>query len=204
MAVPTPLFVWHDDKTHHKVDLAAGETEDQYLLLRPNWNLISTRMQPPVPLIEIVLQSIAGKYCIVLAQMGIYDCNVPASFRSLKEIQAGKGYYTQITGGASVNLVIEGVPLAVDTPLPLQKGLNWVGYLPSEKLPIATALQSISSQLLLVADGQGRIYDPAVPNFSTLKEMLPGEGYRFGLKRPPRSPTRSQPQPQPWSLTVRG
>jgi len=177
MAVPTPLLTWQDNKTRQRIDLAAGVTSDQYLLLRDKWNLISTRMTPPVPVLPIVLQSIAGKYCLVLGQRGIYDCTVPAAFQSLKGVEAGKAYYVKVEGGASVNLVIEGVPLAADAPLALEKGLNWVGYLPAGKLPIGAALQSISAPLVQVADGQGRIYDPAEPGFSNLLEMTPGHGY---------------------------
>ncbi|MCL4826494.1 MAG: hypothetical protein KJZ95_03950 [Caldilinea sp.] len=182
MAVPTPQFTWQDNKTRTSINLAAGVTQSQYALLRPNWNLLSTRMAPPVPLLEIVFRSIAGKYCLVLGPRGIFDCTLPAGFQSLKEIAPGKAYYTRITGGASVNLVVEGVPQAADTPLALERGLNWVGYLPTAKQPVATALQSISSQLLQAADGQGRIYDPALPGFSTLQELLPGQGYLLHLR----------------------
>ncbi|MBX2998770.1 MAG: hypothetical protein KF893_09700 [Caldilineaceae bacterium] len=181
IAVPTPLLTWQDNKTRTRINLEAGITISQYLLLRPNWNLLSTRMTPPVPLLSIVFQSIAEKYCQVLGPRGIYDCTVPASFQSLKEIAPGKAYYTKINGGASVNMVIEGVPLSADTPIPLERGLNWVGYLPSVKLPIATALSSISAQLVQVADGQGQIYDPAEPDFNNLLEMMPGHGYLIHL-----------------------
>lgn len=182
MAVPTPQFTWQDNKTRTRSDLAAGVTQSQYTLLRPNWNLLSTRMTPPVPLLEIAFRSIAGKYCLVLGPRGVFDCNLPAGFQSLKEIAPGKAYYTRITGGASVNLVVEGVPQAADTPLALERGLNWVGYLPTAKQPVATALQSISGQLLQAADGQGLIYDPAEPGFSTLLELTPGQGYLLHLR----------------------
>lgn len=181
MAVQTPRLDWQDTKTRTRVDLAAGVTASQYMLLRPNWNLSSTRMTAPVPLLEIVLRSIAGKYCMVLGQRGVYDCNLAAGFQSLKEVDAAKAYYVKVTGGASVNLVVEGVPVAADTPLALARGLNWVGYLPTAGQPVATALQRISPQLLKAADGQGRIYDPAEPGFSTLLELLPGQGYLLHL-----------------------
>ncbi|PDV97123.1 CARDB domain-containing protein [Candidatus Chloroploca asiatica] len=181
MAVPTPQFTWQDNKTRTRIDLAAGITQSQYTLLRPNWNLVSTRMTPPVPLLDIVFRSIAGKYCLVLGARGIYDCNLPPGFQSLKEITPGKAYYTRITGGASVNLVVEGIPLSADTPITLERGLNWVGYLPTARQPVTTTLASINDQLLQVADGQGRIYDPAEPEFSTLQELVPGQGYLVHL-----------------------
>jgi hypothetical protein len=177
MAAPTPALTWHDDKNSHAITLATGAIADQYIPLRAGWNLFSTRMEPPVALIEIALQPLTGNYCLVLGERGIYDCNVPANFRSLTEVHAGIGYYTRIEGGASVNLLLSGVEQPVDSPLPLQAGLNWVGYLPAATLPITTALQSISGQLVRVADGNGGIYEPTNPTFSTLKQMTPGRGY---------------------------
>ena len=177
MAVPSEQLYWQDDKSRHRINLTAGDTRKQYLLLRPRWNLISTRMMPPVSLLELAFQSIAEKYCLVLGQNGIYDCNVPASFRGLREIAPGRGYYVKVEGDAGVNLVIEGMPAAANTALPLQKGLNWVGYLPAAKLPVATALQPIAGQLLQVTDGQARTYAPNDAGFNTLHELAPGEGY---------------------------
>lgn len=180
MAVASPLFTWQNDRDIHAVNLAAGQTQSQYSLLRPNWNLISTRMAPPVPLIEIALQSIAQKYCLVLGQEGIHDCSLPAPFRSLKDVEAGKAYYVRVEGGASVNLVMEGTPLAGDTAFNLEPGWNWVGYLPQSSLPIADALASIEGKLVRAANGAGQIYVPGL-SASTLTEMAPGQGYLLFL-----------------------
>ncbi|MEZ4730155.1 MAG: CARDB domain-containing protein [Caldilineaceae bacterium] len=177
MAKSTPALVWHDDKATHEITLAITNAPDQLILLQSGWNLFSFRVEPPVSLIDILLQPISGKYCKVLGERGIYDCNVPANFRSLKELQAGAGYYARIEGQTSVNLLINGVEQPADTPIALHPGLNWVGYLPTVTLPITTALQSIGEQLVQVADGQGHIYDPTKPTFSTLKKMTSGSGY---------------------------
>jgi hypothetical protein len=58
----------------------------------------------------------------------------------------------------------------------LHRGWNWIGYLPQATLPITQALGSIEGhyQRVLSLD---KTYDPALPGFSTLKEMRAGEGY---------------------------
>jgi len=176
-AVATPLFYWQDDKASHRVDLAAGRIEGQSIPLNPGWNLISFRVEPPGPLVSQVLNnSIEGQYDRVLGEMGIYVPDLPDVYNTLKELHSGEGYYLRLTGATSTNLLVAGLPQEADTPIPLHQGWNWIGYLPEAKLPVTQALQSIEShyQRVLSLD---KTYDPALPEFSTLQEMQPGEGY---------------------------
>ena len=133
LTVATPLLVWLDNKEPHQVNLAAGMTQSQAILLSDGWQIFSSYVEPPVPTLQTALQSIAGRYCRVLAETGIYDCNVPPQFQSLRELHGGQGYYIRLEGAASANLLIEGVPMAPDTPLPLHQGWNWIGYLPARR-----------------------------------------------------------------------
>jgi len=176
LAVATPALAWYDDKTPHQVHLAAGVTRSQAILVKPGWNLASFRVDPPAPLVDTVLHSIAGKYCRLLAESAIYDCNVPERFRTLRELHAAVGYYLRLEGSASATLLVEGVTVPVTTPLALHRGWNWTGYLPEISLPVTVALQSIAGQYLQVTDGS-KTYDPALPDFSTLTQLDPGKGY---------------------------
>lgn len=175
-AVATPLFYWQNDKASHPVDLNAATMDGQFILLNPGWNWLSLNLEPPTPLVAQAFSSINGRYDRVLGETGIYDTSLPPVFNSLKEIHAGSGYMMRITGSASVNLLAEGVSLPATTPIPLHQGWNWVGYLPTQTLPVADALQSITGQYQLVL-GQNGTYDPALPLFSTLQEMSAGNGY---------------------------
>lgn len=176
LAVSTPLFYWHDDHTPHRVDLAAGAIQGQSILLAPNWNLISFRVDPPVPLVDSVLSSIVGRYCRVLSETQIFDCGIPERFRTLKELHGGRGYYLRLEGSTSASLLVEGVPIPPTTPIDLHQGWNWAGYLPSASLSLTEALQSIEGSYRWVHSLK-KTYDPTLPEFSTLKEMRPGEGY---------------------------
>jgi hypothetical protein len=86
------------------------------------------------------------------------------------------GYWTHISSTATANLLVEGLAISVTTPITLHTGWNWIGYLPSMQLAITTALASIAGQYLLVTNGR-QTFDPALPAYSTLKQMTPGEGY---------------------------
>jgi len=175
-AVATPLFYWHDDKASHRVDLAGGSIEGQAILLNPGWNLISFRVEPPAPLVNQVLSNLGGRYDRVLGETGVYSPTLPDVYNTLKELHSKQGYYLRLTGSTSANLLVEGLPVAANSPIALHQGWNWIGYLPQATLPVTQALQSIAGlyQRVLSLD---KTYDPALPEFSTLKEMRSGEGY---------------------------
>ncbi|MCB0031612.1 MAG: hypothetical protein KDE28_27060, partial [Anaerolineales bacterium] len=204
-AVATPLFYWQDDKASHPVDLNAESMEGQFILLSPGWNWLSLNLEPPTPLVAQVYDSINGRYDRVLGESGIYDTSLPPVFNSLTEIHGGLGYMIRITETASVNLLVEGVSLPVTTPIPLHQGWNWVGYVPTQTLPIETALQSIAGQYQLVL-GQDGTYDPDLPAFSTLQEMSPGNGYMIyanaAITLTYPSPTEAFNSPQTVSAIV--
>ena len=175
-AVAEPSLYWQNDQTPHQVDLSIGSTEGQCIWLQPNWNLTSFRLRPPVPPVEDVLRSIDGRYCRVLGETGVYDCEIDPVYRTLTEMEPGLGYYVRLTTTMGANLRVEGLPVPVTTPLPLHTYWNWVGYLPTTTLPITQALQSIDGHYLLV-HSLDATYNPADPVHSTLWEMEPGQGY---------------------------
>ena len=69
-AVSTPLLIWHNDRLPHQIDLSAGNVVNQSILQDRGWNLVSFRVEPPYPLIPIVLQSIDNRYDRVLGEDG--------------------------------------------------------------------------------------------------------------------------------------
>jgi hypothetical protein len=182
-AVATPLPYWQDDKASHRVNLAAGGIEGQSILLAPGWNLISLRVEPPAPLVNQVLNSISSRYDRVLGETGVYVPSLPDVYNTLKELHSKQGYYLRLTGSTSANLLVDGLPVAANSPIPLHQGWNWTGYLPTSTLPITVALQSIEGhyQRVLSLD---KTYDPSLPEFSTLKEMKSGEGYLIYASTP--------------------
>jgi len=175
-AAAKPSYYWQDDHLLHQVDLVTGEINQQAILLSPGWNLISFYNEPPSPLLSNVLQSINSRYDRVLSENGVYASGLDDAFITLKELHTGQGYYLRTTGTTSVNLLIDGIHQAPDTPIQLHKGWNWIGYLPSVPLPITDALTSIAGKYQMV-HSMLYTYNPADPVHSTLSTMQPGEGY---------------------------
>jgi hypothetical protein len=150
--------------------------EGQSFQLNSGWNLVSYRVEPAVPDLPPVLSTIDGRYDRVLGETGVYAPDLPDAYNTLHELHAGLGYYLRVTDAVGPGLLVAGTTLPASSPIPLHEGWNWVGYLPPTTLPITAALQSIEGhyQRVLSLD---EVYDPSLPEFSTLWKMEPGQGY---------------------------
>lgn len=181
-AVASPLFYWSDDHIAHLVNLNAGYVTGQSILLQAGWNLVSINVEPPAPIISTVLQSISGRYDRVLGEYGVYVPTLPDPFNTLREFHAATGYYLRVTGSTSVTLLVDGISQPCSTPKSLHAGWNWIGA-PCAVTATATALESIAGHYQRVLS-LNKTYDPALPAYSNLTELRPGEGYLIYITDP--------------------
>lgn len=181
-AIASPLFYWSDDHAAHNINLNAGNITGQSILLNTGWNLVSFNVEPPTPLVSTVLNSIQDRYSRVLGENGIYVPTLPDEFNTLRELHTANGYYIRITGTTSVSLLVEGIAQDCSTPKQLHAGWNWIGA-PCALTATAEALQSIAGYYQRVLS-LNKTYDPALPQYSTLVNLTPGEGYLIYLTEP--------------------
>jgi hypothetical protein len=145
----------------------------QNIALESGWNVISSSVAPDTAALETVFADVSVD--IVKDEAG--NTYVPTD--DLNEIGAWDSTeaYRVYTGAADQTLTIEGSAVADTVAIPLSQGWNLVPYLPGDAKAVATALQSISSELVIVKDDAGNTYVPAygIDEIGTLK---PTEGYQ--------------------------
>jgi len=159
-AQPTPYpVIWQNDKLTRAVNLTAPDD---------------------IP-VETFLDAIKSQVAKLQSETGTY-LPPPADprFNTTTTVAPGWGYllYTK----ASATHPVTGERIPADTPLALHAGWNWLGYLPTCELPVATVLAGIAGQYDLL-NGEAGAYrpppaDPAFNNFST---MAPGRGYMLHM-----------------------
>lgn len=163
----TPLVVKISDIISQKVGMPLK-----------GWNLVSISVTPPSTAIADVLASIAGKYKVVWTKIGsqwLYYDPLDPDFSDLKTFEPNRGYWIETTDVAE--LEISGSEAAKS--INLVTGWNLIGY-PGVTKPTAEALASISGKYKVIwskIGGQWKYFDPTDPDFSDLKEMIPGSGY---------------------------
>jgi len=180
-AAATPAFYWSNDRASHVIDLEAGQINGQLLILKPQYNLVSFMMEPPSPLLGVVLNSINPRYDRVLAENGIWARNLPPRFNTLSEMHTGQSYYLYLNDTSSANLLVQGIQKPSDTPISLHAGWNWIGYYPNTALAVDQALQSIAGKYSRVINMVGTYDVNLPPQNNTLTQMKPGEGYLINM-----------------------
>ncbi len=143
--------------------------------LANGWSMYSLNLQPADSSTSGVFGKLKG---FILAMDGNDNLYWPgASLDEIGTVHTGSGYWIldtlandtlKLTGNA-VNLTANPISLPAS---------NWnlVSYLPQVSMPIATALNSISSQLVLVMDGSSNFYWPAA-SLDEIGNMAVGKGY---------------------------
>jgi hypothetical protein len=95
----------------------------------------------------------------------------------------GIGFYKmfKVKVSAARTLTVTGTAIVPTMPISLQTGWNWVAYLPTTSIPIATALDSINGQVQEVKSlTQSAIYNGSAWT-GTLTTLEPGQGYAIKM-----------------------
>jgi hypothetical protein len=112
-----------------------------------------------------------------------YDPLLPLSspVNSLKDILPWYGYWTKFNiAPFGNNFVIASDKVAGSSPLALNVNQHWIGYWCDSNKPTAAALTSLAGNYVNIKtyeNGAWKTYDPALPQFSDLLEMKPGNAY---------------------------
>jgi hypothetical protein len=90
-------------------------------------------------------------------------------------------YKVKVTQACTLN--VNGSAISPTTPIQLAGGWNWVAYLPTTAMPIATALASINGQVQEVKSmTQSATYNGT--SWNSTFDMQPGQGYAIKMSAP--------------------
>ncbi|KPA10359.1 PKD domain-containing protein [Candidatus Magnetomorum sp. HK-1] len=160
--------------------------------LNKGWNWISVNAYNKEDMsVNTVLKSIGDKGIAIVSQDG-FDQYAPAEntnndystppqwYGSISQISPLKMYKLKVN--EPVYLEFSGVAMDLSTKIPLKTGWNWIGYLPSEPLPLNIALKSIGSNGLVICGQEGfAMYDEAIGWVGSLSSLKPNHGYMLKM-----------------------
>ncbi|MBI5267621.1 MAG: cadherin-like domain-containing protein [candidate division Zixibacteria bacterium] len=179
-ALTTGNTEYPGDYAKVQVCLEYGATITQTCQLQEGWNLVSWPVQTKSKEVLTVLGPYMNCIDVILGfeQGGLtYDPTLP-DFSTLWDVDHFSGYWIKVKQGCPVTLEIEGLPVPMNTPIPVTTGWNLVSYLPKWNLTPGYALQSIYPNLLFAYGWENgiQIFKPG-SEFSTLTSMKPCNGY---------------------------
>jgi hypothetical protein len=146
--------------------------------LTGGWNLISLNFQPNNPAISEVLGTVANNCNSVWMFNNGWKAYYPAfpEYSDLDTMETGWGYWLNMSTAVTL-------PISGTTPsgtVSLESGWNLVGCNSSTPLPIAEAIETITTDcesVWVYKNGGWKAYYPAFPEYSDLETMEPNYGY---------------------------
>jgi hypothetical protein len=152
--------------------------------LRTGWNLVSSYMEPLDSTTTSVFESIGDN--LIIVKDGTGKTYFPAlGVDDIGNWNYSRGYEIYLSPDTD-ELEIFGIQRKPDsTPIELLAGWNMIGYIRTDQVDVATALNSIENNLIIAKNGSGQVYLPAgvigEDPINTMGTMKPGEGYQMYL-----------------------
>jgi hypothetical protein len=165
-------------------DIGAHELTswDQNFSLAAGWNWISFNQLPADFSLDAVFSTILSPVEQVKGQTQSAirsGSNWKGDLADMSGIGSYKMFKVKVTQACT--LTVTGSAISPTTPIPLQAGWNWVAYLPTTAMPIATALASINGQVQEVKSlTQSSTYSGGAWS-GTLTQLNPGQGYAIKM-----------------------
>ncbi|HPO63969.1 MAG TPA: hypothetical protein PK762_12895 [Candidatus Kapabacteria bacterium] len=187
--VLTPIQVGNDNtwKTvsagMHSV-IALKESSDPLdeiiISLNQGWNTISSSILPNAPNMDSIFAEMEELVIVKNADGQIFEPS--QNINQIGDWNIAHGYMVYITAPATLQITGTAVN-PTETEINLVSGWNLVSYLRNSPLAINTALEGISSSIILVKNNQGQLYYPAY-GLNTLGNMQQGQGYWLYMNSP--------------------
>ncbi len=154
-----------------------GEDVELNIPLRPGWSLISTPIPPPVNTLEWIFGGVLANENLVLVKDWEGHFYYPdENYNRIDFWDFRCGYWVKVRGPDEVNFA--GRPVAVDTPIPVERGWSIVSYFPATPQEPQVAFLNIEDDVELAKDQLGRFYLPEY-DFSNMGLLRWGRGYQI-------------------------
>jgi hypothetical protein len=157
----------------------------QELPLASGWNWISFNVLPADTLFNSVFGNIFNQIEQVKSQTQSairINSAWKGDLADMNGIGQWKMYKVKVS--AARTLTVTGSAISPTTSIALVTGWNWVAYLPTTAMPIATALDSIKNQVLQVKSStQSATYSGGAWT-GALQQLNPGQGYAIKMSGP--------------------
>ena len=164
-------------------NLLAAQTpcDSQVITINSGWNIISSYIIPDDPDMNDVFSDIISEIQLVKNKLG--KVFVPFfNINTIGDWKVEQGYRLKASNNTTLIMGCTQADPAT-TPIVLSEGWSMISYLRTTPMDAVTALDSISSCLLIIKANNGNTYIPAF-FINTIGDMQPGEGYGLRMSCP--------------------
>ena len=152
----------------------------QTLALQPSWNWISLNVNPVSARTENVFRPVLGDISYVKDKNSVFSISNATTYGGTLKVMGVTSSY-RVKANRATTFAVEGTAVnCAQTPIIINKGWTWIGYLPLQTMSVSDALADIApaSGDLVKSKTAFAVYDGA-QWVGTLTRMTPGEGYMY-------------------------
>ena len=150
---------------------------NQHISIREGWNIISGYIMPDNP---DMLNILSNSSDILLLKDENGQTVIPSlMINNVGNWDITKGYKVKASQNTLLRLGCSQVDPGT-TPISLATGWGIVSYLRTSPLDIATAINGIQGNVIIVKNQYGNTYIPGL-GINTIGDMQPGQGYRIKM-----------------------
>ena len=152
----------------------------QTLALQPSWNWISLNVNPISARTENVFRPVLDDISYVKDKNSVFSISNATTYGGTLKVMGVTSSY-RVKALRATTLSVEGTAInCAQTPVIINKGWTWIGYLPLQTMSVSDALADIApaSGDLVKSKTAFAVYDGA-QWVGTLTRMTPGEGYMY-------------------------
>ncbi|MCF8371808.1 MAG: PKD domain-containing protein [Bacteroidales bacterium] len=150
----------------------------QYIDLPMGWSIFSSYMNAFNPDLDNLCSPFAPE--VIIAKDGDGQVYWPQwGLNAIGDILIGDGY--QIKMASAQTMAVAGFAVTPEnTPLALEQGWSFLGYLRQSPAAMEAMLSPVVSDVKIVKNGSGQVYWPQY-NFNQIGNMVPGKGYQIKM-----------------------
>lgn len=152
----------------------------QTLALQPSWNWISLNVNPVSARTENVFRPVLGDISDIKDKYSVFSISNDTTYGGTLKVMGVTSSY-RVKANRATTFAVEGTAInCAQTPININKGWTWIGYLPLQTMSVSDALADIApaSGDLVKSKTAFAVYDGA-QWVGTLTRMTPGEGYMY-------------------------
>ncbi len=149
---------------------------ERILMFDAGWNMVSLNCEPDVVDVTELFAPMAENRVLLLLKDGQgHFYNPEWDFNNIPGWRVSEGYQARVA--ANSELLVSGLSMLADDPIPLVRGWQIVAYYPQAQVEAPVGFSNIRDILDIAKNGAGAFYIPAW-DFNNIPPLTPGQGYQ--------------------------
>jgi hypothetical protein len=161
-----------------KVLYLTGPTSSGCVVLRAGWGLIAASVEPAVTILDSIFKPVLND--LIILKNGAQKSYIPSlPLNTIGVWSITEGYQIKMLNARTLCLVGQKIVPSAH-PVAVPAGWSILPYFRESEMPVATALNGLTADIILLKDQDGRTFIPSA-GVDLIGNLQPGQGYQVKM-----------------------